>query len=84
MRSATGPRFAMTFALDVAIALGVAGSAATTILITEYHVGSGELTYAQRGLLDGVARVTRIAPIKINNNDTSRKPKELRKWPMLH
>ena len=84
MRSATGPRFAMTFALDVAIALGVAGSAATTILITEYHVGSGELTYAQRRLLDDGTRAPPITTIKINNNDTSRKPKELRQWPMLH
>ena len=84
MRSALGPRLALAFALDLAIALGITASAAYTILITEYHVGSGELTYAQRGLLDGVERVTRIAPIKINNNDTSRKPKELRKWPMLH
>jgi len=82
MRSVLGHRFAWTFALDLAIALGVTASATTTILITEYHVGSGELTYAQRGLLDDGTRAT---PVKNNkNNNISRKPKELRQWPMLH
>ena len=84
MRSFMGPRLAWTFALDLAIALGVTASAATTILITEYHVGSGELTYAQRGLLGDGARAMRITPVKTNNNNIPRKPKELRKWPMLH
>ena len=84
MRSVTGHRFAWTFALDLAIALGVTASAVTTILITEYHVGSGELTYAQRGLLDDGTRATPITLVKTNNNNIPRKPKELRRWPMLH
>ena len=84
MRSGISPRLALAFALDVAIALGVCGSATATILITEYHVGSGELTYAQRRLLDDDTRAARITPIKIKNNDTSRKPKEFGQWPMLH
>lgn len=84
MRSVLDHRLAWTFALDLAIALGVAASATTTILITEYHVGSGELTSAQRRLLDDGTRATRITPVKYNNNNISRKPKELRQWPMLH
>ena len=84
MRSATGSRLALTFVLDLRIARGVTATAARTTLITEYHAENGELTRTQRGRLDDGARVTRIAPIKTKNNDTSRKPKELRKWPMLH
>lgn len=85
MRTGTRPRLALTFARDDAIASGVGGSAAALMLnslITENHVGSDGLSDARRRLLD--TRAARITPIKIKNNDTSRKPKELRQWPMLH
>ena len=84
MRSALGLRFALTFARDLTIALGVVGAAAYTILITDYHVGNGGRIDARRGRLGDRTRVPHVTPAKTNNKDTSRKPKELRKWPMLH
>jgi hypothetical protein len=84
MRLGTSPRLALTLAHDVAIAPGVGTSATAIILMTEYHAGHGELTDAPRQQIEAATRDARTTTTKTKNNSTPRKPKELRRWPMLH
>jgi hypothetical protein len=47
MRSSDGRGEAFTFIVDVTIALALVASFTFFIIVTEYHVGTGELTHAE-------------------------------------
>ena len=83
MRLGTEPSPRFDVRLDLAIAAGIAAMAARTILITDLYAGGGGPIHARRSR-DDETRAPRTTPVKIKNNDTSRKPKERTRWPMLH
>ncbi|KQY97198.1 hypothetical protein ASD45_21090 [Pseudolabrys sp. Root1462] len=81
MRLGTVPSPRFDVRPDLAIAAGIAAMAARTILITDLYAGGGPIHARSR---DDETRALRTTPVKIKNNDTSRKPKERTRWPMLH
>ena len=60
-------RHRMPRALDVAIAVAWVGAVTFFIVVMEYHVGRGELTAAELGLMNATVR-TATAPANNNNN----------------
>ena len=84
MRLGTVPSLRFDVRLDLAIAAGIAAMAARTILIIEHSAGGAGLIHAQGRPPDDETRAARTTPVKIKNNDMSRKPKERTRWPMLH
>jgi len=68
MRSNDGRGGKVPFVVDVAIALSLVASAAFFIIVTEYHVGAGELTHAELLLLGTKIRTAHSTVLTGNDN----------------